>query len=104
VFSRGQLNAPFDEGALSAINKGHSTEDEVVRLLGAPNNIIELGKREAFHYYRYEMKHATVLVFSRVNIATDELYVFFNEQHVVDDVVFSKRSDELKFQFWPFGE
>jgi hypothetical protein len=104
AFSRGELGVPFDETGLAAIKKGQSTEDDVTRLLGAPDNIIELGKREAFHYYRYTMKHATLLVFSRVNIAADELYVFFSEKDVVEDVLFSKRTDQLKFQFWPFGE
>ena len=104
AFSRGDLGAPLNEASLSAIKKGQSTEDEVVRLLGAPDKIIELGKREAFHYYHYGLKHATVLVFSRVNIAADELYVFFNQQGVVDDVLFSKRTNQLEFQFWPFGE
>jgi hypothetical protein len=76
----------------------------VVRLLGAPDSVIQLGDREAFHYYHYTLKHATFLVFSRVNVAADELYVFFDRHGVVEQVVFSPRTNKLEFQFWPFGE
>ena len=57
-----------------------------------------------FHYYHYTLKHATFLVFSRVNIASDELYVFFDRSGIVNQVLFGPRTDKLEFQFWPFGE
>ena len=103
AFSRGDLGVPFNETDISVVRKGQATEADVARLLGAPDNVIQLGNREAFHYYRYTLKHATLLVFSRVNIAADELYVIFDQRGLVDDVLFSKRTDKLKFQFWPFG-
>jgi hypothetical protein len=52
---------------------------------------------------RETRKHATFLVFSRVNIASDELYVFFDSRGVVDQVLFSEPTKNLEFQFWPFG-
>lgn len=105
AFTRGDLGLPFDEAALAAINPGQSTEADVVRLLGAPDSIIRLGGgRVAFHYYHYALKHETVLVFTRVNAAADQLYVFFTPQGVVDQVLSGKRTDKLEFQFWPFGD
>jgi hypothetical protein len=58
----------------------------MVRLLGAPDSVIQLGDREAFHYYHYTLKHATFLVFSRTNVAADELYVFFDRHGVVETI------------------
>ena len=101
--TRGDLGAPFKDADISAVQQGRSTRLDVVRLLGAPDNVIQLGDREVFHYYRYTLKHATFLVFSRINISSDELYVFFDRRGLVDYVLFSEPTRSLEFQFWPFG-
>jgi hypothetical protein len=103
AFSRGDLGVPLREADIATIRKGQTTQADAVRLLGAPDTVIQIGNREAFHYYHYTLKHATVLVFSRVNVAADELYVIFDQHGLVDDVLFSNRTDKLRFQFWPFG-
>lgn len=103
AFSRGDLGAPLDASRVSDIKNGRTTEAQVIALLGAPDRIQEINKRQVFHYYRYAMKHGTVLVFSRVNIASDDLYVFFDQNGVVEQVVYGNRTNNLKFQFWPFG-
>ena len=104
AFTRGDYGMPFADAELAGIKQGQSTAADVVKALGAPDNIIRLnGGREAFQYYHYALKHATLIVFSRVNIASDELYVFLDPQGVVDQVIYGKRTDKLEFQFWPFG-
>ena len=103
AFSRGDLGTPLDASRVSDIKNGRTTEAQVIALLGAPDRIQEISKRQVFHYYRYAMKHGTVLVFSRVNIASDDLYVFFDQNGVVEQVVYGNRTNNLKFQFWPFG-
>ena len=102
--SRGDLGMSFNGADISGIKQGTATQSDVVRLLGAPDNVIRLGDRDVFHYYHYTLKHATFLVFSRANIASDELYVFFDRHGIVDQVLFGPRTDKLEFQFWPFGE
>src|SRR5208337_4827801 len=103
AFTRGQLETPLNEDEVSAIKKGTTTEGQVVEMFGAPDGILEINHQEVFHYYQYGLKHASVLVFSRVNIASDDLYVFFDQHGVVDRVLFGTKTDKLKFQFWPFG-
>jgi outer membrane protein assembly factor BamE (lipoprotein component of BamABCDE complex) len=103
AFSRGDLGVPLNDNGISAIKKGQTTQAQVVALLGAPDSIQEIGHKEVFHYYRYALKHGTVLVFSRVNIASDDLYVFFDQDNVVQQVLFGNQTQNLKFQFWPFG-
>jgi outer membrane protein assembly factor BamE (lipoprotein component of BamABCDE complex) len=104
AFSRGDLGTPFKDSDVAAIKKGHTTQGEVVALLGAPDTIKEINHQEVFHYYRYTLKHGTVLVFTRVNVAGDDLYVFFDREGVVDRVLFGKQTPGLKFQYWPFGK
>ena len=101
--SRGDFGLPFNDADVSSIKKGETTQSDIVRMFGAPDTILELDNREVFHYYRYALKHATFLIFSRINIAGDELYVFFDPNGRVEQVLFSKKADKLKFQFWPFG-
>jgi hypothetical protein len=104
AFSRGQLGTTLDPERVAQIKKGETTEPEVVALLGAPDDIREAGKREVFHDDHYGLKHATLLVFSRVNIASDAAYVLFDERGVADQVIAGNRTDALQFQFWPFGD
>ena len=103
AFSRGELGTAIKAEDLAQISEGQTTEAQVVALLGAPDEIREIGKRDLFHYYRYVLKHATVIVFSRANIASDEVYVLFDEHGVADQVIAGNRTDQLRFQFWPFG-
>jgi outer membrane protein assembly factor BamE (lipoprotein component of BamABCDE complex) len=105
AFTRGDLGggAAFTSSNISAIQKGKTTEAQVVALLGAPNSIQSIDHQEVFHYYRYVLKHSTVLVFSRVNIASDDLYVFFDDDGIVNQVLVGNHTNQLKFQFWPFG-
>jgi outer membrane protein assembly factor BamE (lipoprotein component of BamABCDE complex) len=104
AFSRGDLGVPLAETDVSEIKKGQTTEAQVVALLGAPQSVQEIDNREVFHYYHYALKHGTFLVFSRVNVASDDLYVFFNHDEIAEQVVLGKRTDKLEFQFWPFGD
>ena len=64
----------------------------------------DIGGGEWFQYYRYDVKSGMILFFSRTNVMGDDLYVMFNKKGVVDEVVFGKRTNRLKFQFWPFGD
>jgi outer membrane protein assembly factor BamE (lipoprotein component of BamABCDE complex) len=107
-FSRGNIGDEFNAGQIETMKKGVSTRADVVSALGAPDRIIEAGGHEIFQYYRYDIKVSSLwlilLNLSRLNIKSDDLYVFLNRQGVVEDVVFGKRTDKLKFQFWPFGK
>jgi outer membrane protein assembly factor BamE (lipoprotein component of BamABCDE complex) len=104
AFIRGNMGDAFNDKDVAALKKGVTTRAQVAALLGAPERIIEANGHEIFQYYRYDVKSGMVLFFSRTNIMGDDLYVMFNKEGVVDEVVFGKRTDRLKFQFWPFGD
>lgn len=104
AFARGNVGDELRPEDVAQIRKGESTRAEIAVRLGAPDRIIEINGHEIFQYYRYDVKVGNLLVFSRVNMASDDLYVRFNQAGIVEDVVFGKRTDKLEFQFWPFGD
>jgi outer membrane protein assembly factor BamE (lipoprotein component of BamABCDE complex) len=102
AFVRGNYGEDMNQGDVSTIKKGVSTRAEVAVVLGAPDRIIEANGRDIFHYYHYDVKSGFVLIFSRTNIKSDDVFVIFNSAGVVEDVVAGKRKPPLEFQFWPF--
>ena len=107
-WTRGTLGDAFDPERLALVKKGSSTRSDVVQALGAPERIIHANGHEIFQYYRYDLKAGSLLLavvnFSRITIKSDDLYVWFSRDGVVEDMVFGKRSDHSKFRFWPFGD
>ena len=104
AFIRGNMGDVIKDEDVATLKKGVTTRAQVASLLGAPERIIEANGHEIFQYYRYDVKSGMILFFSRTNVKGDDLYVMFNKNGVVDEVVFGRRTDRLKFQFWPFGD
>ena len=104
AFVRGNYGDDLKTTEIQTIKNGVTTRTEVAARLGAPDRIIEVNGREIFHYYHYDMKSGTILFFSRTNFRSDDLYVMFNKDGIVDDVVYGKPREPLKFQVWPFGQ
>lgn len=104
AFVRGEVGAPFAEDRLQAIEKGQTNRQEVAQQFGAPDDIVQANGHEIFHYRRFDSKLGWLLFFSRLNISSDHLWVFFNSEGIVDEVVFGNRTKDVEFQIWPFGE
>jgi outer membrane protein assembly factor BamE (lipoprotein component of BamABCDE complex) len=103
AFIRGNYGEEVQPGDLAAIKKGLSTRGDVAELLGAPDRIVEANGHEIFHYFHYDMKSGTVLILSRTNVKSDDVFVMFDKNGVVEDVVAGKKRPSIPFQFWPFG-
>jgi hypothetical protein len=101
---RGEVGKPFPEDRLAELQKGISTRQDVAQRFGAPDEIVQANGHEIFHYRRYDSKVGLLLFMSRINVANDNLWVFMNQQGIVEDVVYGNRTDELSFQVWPFGD
>ena len=108
AFSRGTLGEDISSESVAAIKKATTTKAEVLSLLGAPDRLLQVNGRDVFQYYRYDAKVGSLLLilinFSRVSIKSDDLFVIIDREGIVEDVILSKRTDGLKFRFWPFGE
>lgn len=108
AFSRGTLGDEIKADGVAALHKGETTKAEVINLLGAPDRLVQLNGRDVFQYYRYDAKAGSLLLivlnFTRLSIKSDDLFVVLNQDGLVEDVISSRRTDGLKFRFWPFGE
>ena len=104
AFVRGEVGESFSEEQLEEIEKGKTSRQEVAQHFGAPDEIVQANGHEIFHYRRFDSKLGWLLFFSRLNIGSDHLWVFFNQQGIVDEVVFGNRTKNMEFQIWPFGE
>lgn len=103
AFVRGNYGEDVNQGDVSTIKKGVSTRADVASVLGAPDRIItEANGHDIFHYYHYDVKSGYVLIFSRTNIKSDDIFVIFDKAGVVEDVIAGKKKPPLEFQFWPF--
>lgn len=108
VLSRGRVGNPIQEESLSQLEKGITKKESVVTLLGAPDRIIIGNDKEIFQYYYYDGKSPglILLVFNilSVNVRSDNLYVFFDRQGIVQDVIYGKRTPEVDFTIRPWGK
>lgn len=102
AFIRGSYGEDVNQGDLSSIKKGVSTRADVASILGAPDRIVEANGHEIFHYYHFDVKSGFILIFSRTNIKSDDIFVIFNQLGIVEDLVSGKKKPPLAFQFWPF--
>ncbi|MDP3596576.1 MAG: hypothetical protein Q8S75_06245, partial [Nitrospirota bacterium] len=108
VVTRGTIGEPLQEESISRIKKGTTTMAEVVSMIGAPDRIVRGYEREIFHYYYYDGKSPAMLLvllnFIRMDIKSDNLYVFFNRNGIAEEVVYGKRTGRTQFRLWPFGD
>lgn len=104
AFVRGEMGNHFSEDRVKELEKGKTTRQEVALRFGAPDEIVQVNEYDIFHYRRFDSKMGWLLFFSRLNVSSDNLWVFFNPQGIVEDVIFGTRTEGLEFQIWPFGE
>jgi len=108
AFSRGTLGDEIKTDTVNSIKKGTTTRAEVLAHLGAPDRLLQLNGRDLFQYYRYDAKVGSLLLilvnFSRVSVKSDDLFVIVNREGIVEEVIASKRTENLEFRFWPFGD
>ena len=104
AFVRGTYGEEVKPLDLSSIKKGTTTRAEVASLLGAPDRIVEVNGHEIFHYYHFDMKSGLIIIFSRTNIMSEDVFVFLDGKGIVEDIVVGKKKPSPDMQFWPFGD
>ncbi|MBA5861958.1 MAG: hypothetical protein GDA65_04535 [Nitrospira sp. CR1.1] len=108
AFSRGTLGDEIKMETVNSIKKGITTRADILAQLGAPDRLLQLNGRDLFQYYRYDAKVGSLLLillnFSRVSVKSDDLFVIINREGIVEEVIASKRTEQLEFRFWPFGD
>ena len=87
AFSRQDVNEPLDAEVVRTLVPGKTTAREVVERLGAPTEVVQLGRRTAYRYDGTTTK-STVLFLLLINFAnqdtrSDRVWVFFDDNDVL---------------------
>ena len=87
AIGRQETNGPLDAVAVASLQPGVTTARQVVEKLGAPTEVVQLGKRTAYRYDASVTKSAGVilLVFNMFaqDTRSDRVWVFFDEHDVL---------------------
>jgi hypothetical protein len=87
LMSRETSNTPLDREVLAALQPGVSTGEDVARILGAPNEVVQLGRRSAWRYEFVQAKRSglflLVVAFQNLDSRQDRVWVFFDEEDVL---------------------
>lgn len=81
--ARQDVNDPLDAPTIAKLQPGTTTARAVVEMLGAPTEVVQLGKRTAYRYEALTTKSAGLflIVFNMgtQDTRSDRLWVFFDE-------------------------
>jgi hypothetical protein len=85
--SRDTNNEPLSKQRMETLKPGESTATDVANTLGAPNEVVQLGKRMAWRYDFTNAKTAgfsiIVLTFINSDARADRAWFFFDENSVL---------------------
>lgn len=83
AIARMSVNDPLDAAAVRQLQPGVSTAADVVQVLGAPTDVVSLGRRSAYRYDAEKTKVAglVLILFNMAHRDTraDRVWVFFDE-------------------------
>ncbi|MSR37665.1 MAG: hypothetical protein EXS02_02325 [Planctomycetes bacterium] len=87
AIGRQEINSPIDATMVATLKPGTTTAKEVVERLGAPTDIVQLGRRVAYRYDASVTKSAglVLILFNMFgqDTRTDRVFVFFDEKDVL---------------------
>src|SRR5690349_15764356 len=99
--ARQTQNDPLHTDRIASLVPGTSTAKDVVVALGAPTEVVQLGKRSAYRYDYTETKDTGVLllVVGLFNSDTraDRAWVFFDEHDILTHVASSLRAADASY-------
>ena len=99
--SRIQVNDPISVTVVESIEPGTTTALEVVSLLGAPTEVVQLGKRSAYRFDHTATKAATawlvILIVGNTDTRGDRVWVWFDENDIVTHVGATFRAADARY-------
>lgn len=85
--ARQDTNEPLDAAVIRGLQPGKTTARDVTERLGAPTEVVQLGRRTAYRYDATSAKSAVlfllVINFGNQDTRSDRLWVFFDENDVL---------------------
>ena len=99
--ARNTVNEPIASAAVAQLVPGQSRAADATRLLGAPSEVVQLGRRTAYRYDFLTTKRAgfTVLVVTMFNDDThaDRVWLFFDEQDVLTHLGSTIEAEQARY-------
>lgn len=101
AFARSTQNDPLDARLLARLEPGHTTAREAVELLGAPADVVQLGRRSVYRYEFVTTKRAALLLLVvglyNQDSRSDRAWLFFDEQGILTHVGASLEAAEAEY-------
>ena len=98
---RTTLNEPLERQDVGRLQPGTTTAAQVVDLLGAPMDVVQLGRRSAYRYEFTKKKRAgffiVVLGLFNEDTRSDRIWVFFDEDQVLTHVGATFAGDDTRW-------
>jgi outer membrane protein assembly factor BamE (lipoprotein component of BamABCDE complex) len=102
VMSEMTIGQPLESSAISQLQPNHSSAQDVADLLGAPNQVVELGNKSAWLYEAQKERLAGLflIVFGTSGRDTqfDRCWVFFDENGLLTHIAWSLESDTAEYK------
>jgi hypothetical protein len=101
LIDRSTVNEPIEAGLVAQLQPGHTTASEAVNLLGAPAEVVQLGRRSAYRY-QFENSKSAALFLIVVNLMSsdsraDRVWLFFGEDDVLTHVGSTFESKDARY-------
>ena len=101
VMSEMTIGQPLELSAISQLQPNHSSAQDVADLMGAPNQIVELGNKSAWLYEAQKERRAGlfILVFGTYgqDKQFDRCWVFFDENGLLTHIASSLESSTAEY-------
>lgn len=99
--NRSRINRPLEPAIIASLKPGTSTAADVVTLMGAPVEVVQLGHRSAYRYdYTLEKQSGLFLIvlgLRGVEREQDRAWFFFDEQDVLTHVGATFEADTARY-------
>lgn len=102
VMSEMTIGQPLELSAISQLQPNHSSAQDVADLMGAPNQIVELGNKSAWLYEAQKERRAGlfILVFGTYgqDKQFDRCWVFFDENGLLTHIAYSLEASNAEYK------
>lgn len=99
--SRSTVNEPIFGEQIAALVPGQTTAEQAAEIMGAPADVVQLGRRAAWRYEHTVEKQAglALIVFNMRGVDThaDRVWLFFDEDNVLSHVGASLAGEQAKY-------
>ncbi len=101
LISRDRANEPLDKSRIDSLAVGTSTATEVAETLGAPSEVVQLGRRSAWRYdfTTTKMSGFSIIIISFLNEdrRSDRCWLFFDAEDVLRHVGTTLDADDSRY-------